>query len=61
MQTKMAEIIKHPRHPDYCKECIFHEPSQCQCKSEDYKKNIYYVNCAWRYCKYKKVRKDHEI
>lgn len=32
----MAEIVLHPRHPDYCKECIFH--TQSQCKSEDYKK-----------------------
>lgn len=34
----MAEIILHPGHPDYCKECIFHEQSKGQCKSEDYKK-----------------------
>lgn len=57
----MAEIILHPGHPDYCKECIFYEQSKGQCKSGDYKKNSYYVNCVWRYCKYKKVRKDHEI
>lgn len=50
----MAEIILFPTHPDYCKECIYYTPSGCQ--NEEYIKNQYYVNCVWKYCKYKKVR-----
>lgn len=49
----MGEIILHPCHPDYCKECIFYDGSNGSCQSEDYKKNSYKVNCVWHYCKYK--------
>ena len=49
----MAEIILHPCHPDYCKECIY-SSSNGSYKSEDYKKNAYKVNCVWHYCKYKR-------
>lgn len=56
----VAEIILHPTHPDYCKECIYSTPSGCS--NTDYQKNSYYVNCVWGYCKYKKVReKNGEI
>ena len=51
----MAEIILHPAHPDYCKECMYYTPFQCN--NEEYNKNSYYVNCVWGYCKYKKVRR----
>lgn len=53
----MGEIILHPTHPDYCKECIYYESYGCI--NTDYQKNSYYVNCVWRYCKYKKVRNKH--
>lgn len=54
----MAEIILHPCHPDYCKECIFtaYGSSNGSCQSEDYIQNIYKVNCVWHYCKYKRKR-----
>lgn len=52
----MAEIILHPCHPDYCKECIYHDDKHAGCLSEDYQKNSYKVNCVWRYCKYKRIR-----
>lgn len=52
----MAEIILHPCHPDYCKECIYHDGKHAGCLSEDYQKNSYKVNCVWRYCKYKRIR-----
>ena len=47
-----AEIILHPAHPDYCKECIYNAPIGC--KSKDYNENSYKVNCVWHYCKYKR-------
>ena len=34
----MAEIILHPGHPDYCKECIFHEQSKGRAKAKITKK-----------------------
>ena len=49
----MAEIILHPCHPDYCKECIYHDDKHAGCLSENYQKNSYKVNFVWRYCKYK--------
>ena len=52
----MAEIILHPCHPDYCKECIFYGSSNGSCQSEDYIQNSYKVNCVWHYCKYKRKR-----
>lgn len=52
----MAEIILHPCHPDYCKECIFYGSLNGNCKSGDYARNIYKVNCVWKYCKYKRKR-----
>ena len=52
----MAEIILHPCHPDYCKECIFYGSSNGGCQSEDYIQNSYKVNCVWHYCKYKRKR-----
>lgn len=45
----MAEIILHPCHPDYCKECIYHDDKHAGCLSEDYQKNSYKVNCV-RHC-----------
>ena len=52
----MAEIILHPCHPNYCKECIYY--SSGGCLSEDYKENSYKVNCVWHYCKYKRKRRN---
>ena len=50
----MAEIILHPRHPDYCKECVFYDGKNGGCKSKDYEQNSYKVVCVWHYCKYKR-------
>lgn len=50
----MAEIILHPAHPDYCKECIYY--TEAKCLSEEYNRNSYKVNCVWSYCKYKRKR-----
>lgn len=50
----MAEIILHPLHPDYCKECIFYDSSNAACKSEEYKAHSYEVVCVWHYCKFKR-------
>lgn len=50
----MAEIILHPCHPDYCKECIYN--GKVECLSEEYNKNSYKVNCIWHYCKYKRKK-----
>lgn len=52
----MCEIILHPTHKDYCKECIYN--TQTTCKNKDYINNSYKVNCVWKYCKFKKCRKD---
>lgn len=54
----MAEIILHPRHPGYCKECIFYDEKNGSCKSKDYEQNSYMVVCVWHYCKYKRKRGD---
>lgn len=57
----MAEIILHPRHPDYCKECVFYDGKNGGCKSKDYEQNSYKVVCVWHYCKYKRklgIRED---
>lgn len=56
----MAEIILHPAHPDYCKECIYHDDKKANCLNKDYMKNSYKVNCEWRYCKYKQKRRKSE-
>ena len=56
----MAEIILHPTHPDYCRECIYDDVKFGAGKNEAYKENGYYVNCIWHYCKFKKVRKKNE-
>lgn len=56
----MAEIILHPLHPDYCKECIFYDSSNAACKSEEYKAHSYEVVCVWHYCKFKRKRKESE-
>ena len=56
----MGEIILHPCHPDYCKECVFHGGENGACKSKDYEHNIYKVVCVWHYCKYKRKRKERE-
>ena len=53
---KTAEIILHTHHPDYCKECIYHDDKCAGCLSEEYRKNSYKVNCVWRYCKYKRKK-----
>ncbi|MEZ3429922.1 MAG: hypothetical protein K1W36_06615 [Lachnospiraceae bacterium] len=50
----MAEIILHPRHPDYCNECIYHGGSSGNCQSGDYNRHIYKVNCVWHYCPYRR-------
>lgn len=52
----MAEIILHPNHPGYCKECIFYNEKNEACESKDYRQNMYKVVCVWRYCKYKRKR-----
>lgn len=53
----MAEIILHPAHTDYCKECAFYDRKSDSCQSEDYKQNSYKVVCVWHYCKYKRKRR----
>lgn len=50
----MAEIILHSRHPDYCNECVYHDDRYGSCRSEDYNKHSYEVNCVWHYCPYKR-------
>lgn len=57
----MGEIILHPCHPDYCKECIFYSEEDGACKSKDYEQNSYKVVCVWHYCKYKRKRKESEV
>lgn len=52
----MAEVILHPKHPGYCKECIFHGKNS-ECLSKDYIEHSYEVACVWGYCKFKKVKK----
>lgn len=52
----MAEIILHPQHPDYCKECILYDEKNGACKSKDYEQNSYKVVCIWHYCKYKRKK-----
>ena len=37
----MAEIILHPTHPDYCRECIYDDVKFGACKNEAYKENGY--------------------
>jgi hypothetical protein len=54
----MAEIILHPTHPDYCKECIYDNIKTGACTNEKYIENSYKVNCVWGYCKYKKKHKQ---
>lgn len=54
--SNMAEIILHPTHPDYCKECIYSNKNG-SCSNNDYNKNSYQINCVWGYCKYKKLAK----
>ena len=57
---KMGEIILHPSHPDYCKECIYYGRSNGGCQNEEYIKNAYKVICIWKYCKYKRKRRGYE-
>ena len=58
MEISKAKIILFPTHRDYCKECIFHDEFHGKCKNWRYNENAYKVNCVWKYCKYKKVRKQ---
>lgn len=57
----MAEIILFPTHKDYCRECIFHDEHHAACKSKDYNENSYKVNCVWKYCKYKQIKREGEV
>lgn len=50
----MGEIILHPSHPDYCKECTYYDDSNAACKNEKYKEHSYEVVCVWKYCKFKR-------
>lgn len=52
----MVEIILHPHHPGYCKECVFYDDKNEACTSKDYEQDSYKVVCVWRYCKYKRKR-----
>lgn len=52
----MAEIILHPQHTGYCKECVYHDDKNGDCTSKDYTQNSYKVVCVWHYCKYKRKR-----
>lgn len=54
----MAEIILFPTHPGYCKECIYDDGRRGTCSSDDYNKHSYEVNCVWKYCPYRKVKKS---
>lgn len=54
----MAEIILFPTHKDYCNECIYHNPNFGTCKNIAYNENSYKVNCVWKYCKFKKRKKQ---
>ena len=53
----MVEIILHPCHENYCKECIFNDDVNGVCKNEKYNQNSYKVNCVLHRCIYKKVNK----
>lgn len=54
----MGEIILHPGHPDYCKECVFYDRKSGACHSADYIQNSYKVVCVWHYCKYKRKSRE---
>lgn len=52
----MGDIILHPHHPDYCKECIFNDQNNGTCGNKEYNSHSYMVNCVWKYCPYRKVQ-----
>lgn len=55
----MGEIILHPTHENYCKECIYSNKKSGTCKNEKYINNQYKVNCVWKFCPYRKtINKD---
>ena len=55
----MATIILFPTHRDYCKKCVY-DGKRGECKNKNYIENQYKVNCVWKYCPYRKERKDEK-
>lgn len=56
----MAEIILHPIHPDYCKECMYHGEEPETCTNTKYKENSYQIVCVLHYCPYKRKREKDD-
>ena len=50
----MNNIFLFPTHEDYCKKCIYNT-EMGGCRNKEYLKNIYYVNCVWKRCPYRKA------
>lgn len=57
----MGEIILHPGHPDYCKECVYYIEGSKSCTSKEYDENSYSVVCVWHYCPYKRKKGEEEM
>lgn len=53
----MGEIILHPCDKNYCEECIYSNRDNGACNNEKYFKNMYKVNCEWKFCPYKKIKR----
>lgn len=53
----MGEIILHPCDKNYCEECIYSNRDNGTCNNEKYFKNMYKVNCEWKFCPYKKIKR----
>lgn len=53
----MAKIILFPTHENYCRQCIY-DGKNGECTNEEYIKNGYKVNCVWKYCPYRKEKRD---
>ena len=52
----VGEIILHPSHPDYCKECVYYTEGPQSCTSKEFAENSYSVICVWHYCPYKRKK-----
>lgn len=37
----MGQIILHPEHPDYCKECMYYDKDKGGCKSQGYQEHMF--------------------
>lgn len=52
----VGEIILHPSHPDYCKECMYYSERPETCTNQKYEANMNQVICVWHYCPYKRKK-----